>query len=402
MSDNMILNDPQANNKSADVHHLSVNGKQIVLVGTAHVSEASVDLVSEIISAEKPDTVCVELCQSRLEAIENPEKWKEMDIVSVIRQKRVYMLLSHLLLASFQKKIADKLNIVAGQEMLAAISGAKKSNAKIIPCDRNIRTTLARCWRLMGLKSKFSLGLELMGAMEEAENITQEEVEALKQKDALEMILEELGEIMPQVRTVLIDERDQYLVHNIRNAPGKKIVAVVGAGHVSGIKAHFEDEIDIKALDVLPPKSKLGPIFKWGFPSCIMALFIYGFFSGGAPAGLEMAAWWVGVNAFFAGLGAIAALAHPITILSAACAAPLTSLNPMIAAGWVSGLVEAWIRKPRVMDMENLSKDITTFSGFWKNKVTRILLVVVFCNIGSMIGTFVALPFIVRAFGAST
>ena len=382
-----------------DIHRFELDGKEIVILGTAHVSKVSADLVTQVIQREKPDTVCVELCPSRLEAINNPNRWKEMDIVSVIKEKRVYMLLSHLLLSSFQKKIADKLDIQAGQEMMAAIQEARAIEATVHPIDRDIRTTLARCWRLMGLKAKFSLLLDVMGAMEEAENITAEEVEALKDKDALEMVLEELGEMLPQVRTVLIDERDLYMVHTIRHAPGSKVVAVVGAGHVPGIKTHFNEQIDIAALETLPPKGNLGKVFKWGIPTAIIALIAYGFFSRGGAVGTEMIAWWVGVNAFFAGLGALLALGHPVTILSAMGAAPLTSLNPMIAAGWVSGLVEAYFRKPQVLDLENLSSDIVTFRGFWKNKVTRILLVAVFSNLGSMIGTFVALPFILRAFG---
>ncbi|MBI9077551.1 MAG: TraB/GumN family protein [Desulfatibacillum sp.] len=382
-----------------DIHRYELDGKEIVLLGTAHVSKVSAALVTQVIQREKPDTVCVELCSSRLEAISNPNRWKEMDIVSVIREKRAYMLLSHLLLSSFQKKIADKLDIQAGQEMLAAIQEAKALDATVHPIDRDIRTTLARCWRLMGLKAKFSLLLDVMGAMEEADNITEEEVEALKDKDALEMVLEELGQMLPQVRTVLIDERDLYMVHTIKNAPGNRIVAVVGAGHVPGIKTHFKEQIDIEALNTLPPKGKLGMVLKWAIPAAIVGLIAYGFFSRGGAVGGEMIAWWVGVNAFFAGLGALVALGHPMTILSAMVAAPLTSLNPMIAAGWVSGLVEAFFRKPQVRDLESLPSDITTFRGFWKNKVTRILLVAVFSNIGSMIGTFVALPFILRAFG---
>ncbi|ACL01923.1 TraB family protein [Desulfatibacillum aliphaticivorans] len=382
-----------------DIHRFQLDGKEIVILGTAHVSKASADLVARVIQREKPDTVCVELCPSRLEAINNPDRWKEMDIVSVIKEKRAYMLLSHLLLSSFQKKIADKLEIQAGQEMMTAIQEAAAIEASVHPIDRDIRTTLARCWRLMGLKAKFSLLLDVMGAMDEADKITEEDVEALKDKDALEMVLEELGEMLPQVRTVLIDERDLYMVHTINHAPGDKVVAVVGAGHVPGIKKHFDEQIDIEELESLPPKGKLGKVFKWGIPAAIIALIAYGFFSRGGAVGVEMVGWWVGVNAFFAGLGALLALGHPLTILAAMAAAPLTSLNPMIAAGWVSGLTEAYLRKPQVKDLESLSSDIVTFRGFWKNKVTRILLVTVLSNVGSMIGTFVALPFILRAFG---
>jgi pheromone shutdown-related protein TraB len=194
----------------------------------------------------------------------------------------------------------------------------------------------------------------------------------------------------------LIDERDRYLAEKIRQAPGKKIVAVVGAGHVPGIKKYWQMPIDLKSLETLPPKKKTLQLLKWFLPLSIVALLIYGFFTDGAKAGTGMVIWWVLAHGILAGIGAVIAFGHPLTVLSSMLAAPLTALNPMIAAGWVSGLVEAFSRKPKVRDFESLPQDILSIKGFWKNKVTRVLLVVVFTNLGSSLGTFVAIPLMVK------
>ena len=177
---------------------------------------------------------------------------------------------------------------------------------------------------------------------------------------------------------------------------GKKIVAVVGAGHVSGIKKYWEEVTDISTLETIPSGGKLASKLKYILPAAIICLFIFGFFHGGKDVGTDMLAWWVMANGILAGLGALLALAHPLTILSSILAAPLTSLNPMIAAGWVAGLVEAFSRKPKVRDFEQLQEDIHSIKGFWKNKITKILMVVVFTNIGSSLGTFVAIPLMLK------
>ena len=378
------------------LHHLECGDKNVILVGTAHVSRESAQQVSHTIQQEKPDTVCVELCQSRYQSIRQKERWQETDIVKVIKEKKSFLLLSNLLLASFQKRIAKKFDIDPGAEMIKAIEIAEEAGAEIHLADRDIRTTLSRTWRAMGLWSKIKLMLQLILSLGEVEDIKEEDIEKMKQEDVLESLLAEVGKSLPVLKDILIDERDQYLAAKIRNAPGKKIVAVVGAGHVQGIKKYWNTDINIQELERLPPKKKTTGILKWLIPGAIMAMFMAGFFYGGAKAGKDMLIWWVAANAILAGLGAIIALAHPATIISSMLAAPLTSLNPMIAAGWVSGLVEAFSRKPKVKDLETLADDILSVRGFWRNKVTRILLVVVFTNLGSSIGTFVAFPVIVK------
>lgn len=382
--------------KPDPLNYLEYGDKKVLLLGTAHVSKESAQEVRDSIQKEKPDTVCVELCQSRYHSIRQKERWQQTDIVKVIKEKKTFLLLSNLLLASFQKRIAKKFDINPGAEMIQAIETAEAVGAQIHLADRDIRTTLSRTWRAMGLWGKIKLMFQLILSMGEVEDIKEEDIEKMKQEDVLESLLAEVGKSLPVLKDILIDERDQYLADKIRNAPGNKIVAVVGAGHVPGIQKYWNTDIDIQRLEQLPPKKKTAGLLKWLIPGAIVAMFIAGFFYGGAKAGQDMLIWWVAANGLLAGMGAIIALAHPATIISSMIAAPLTSLNPMIAAGWVSGLVEAFSRKPKVKDLETLPEDILSVRGFWRNKVTRILLVVVFTNLGSMIGTFVAFPVILK------
>lgn len=383
-------------NNTNNIHRLNYNDKEIILLGTAHVSKASTRLVTEVIDAEKPDTVCVELCESRYQSIRQKDQWQNTDIVKVIKEKKSFLLLSNLLLASFQKRIAEKLDVKPGEEMIKAIEAGEAVGAKIHLADRDIRVTLSKTWRTMGLWGKLKLLFQMILSIGEIDEINEEDIEKMKQEDVLQTLLSDVGKSLPVLKDILIDERDQYLTHKIRTAPGEKIVAVIGAGHVPGIKKYWNTEIDFKTLEQIPPKTNTSNILKWVIPLLILCLFVIGFYHGGTNAGTDMIIWWVMANGILAGLGAIVALAHPLTILSSVVAAPLTSLNPLIAAGWVSGLVEAFSRKPKVKDFERLPEDITSIRGFWKNKITRILLVVVFTNIGSSLGTFVAIPLMVK------
>ncbi len=383
-------------NNTDPVHRLAYEGKEILLVGTAHVSKQSVALVQSVIDQERPDTVCVELCAGRFQTLRQKDSWQQMDIVKVIREKKSFLLLSNLILAAFQKRIAAKLDIRPGQEMIQAIESAEAIGAAVHLADRDVRVTLSRTWRQMGWWARIKLIFQLILSFGDVDDIGAEEVERLKQQDMLETILAEVGRSLPTIRKTLIDERDQYLAAKIRTAPGQKIVAVVGAGHVPGILKYWSQPLAIGDLETLPPKGRLGTLFKWGIPAIIVALMGYGFFRGGSEVGAGMVMWWIGANGLLAGLGALAAWAHPMTILSSMLAAPITSLNPMIAAGWVSGLVEAFSRKPQVKDFERLQEDIQSLRGFWSNKVTRILLVVAFTNLGSAAGTFVAFPMMMQ------
>jgi pheromone shutdown-related protein TraB len=381
-----------------NTHRLESGDKEITLLGTAHVSKESADLVEKVIHEERPDTVCIELCKSRYESITKKNQWKNTNLIKVIREKKAFLLLLNLMLASFQKKIGKKLGIKPGEEILRAIKTAEHVGAQIYLSDRDIRTTLSRTWHGMGFWTKLKLPAQLVLSMGEMETIEEEDVEKMKQKDVLENLLSEIGDVLPEVRDILIDERDRYLAQKIRTAPGKRIVAVVGAGHVPGIQKYWKETVDLDALEEMPPRSKLTGLLKWGIPAAIIGLIVSGFFFAGTAAGAHMIKWWILTNAVLAGLGAAVALAHPLTILSAIVASPLTSLNPMIAAGWVAGLVEVLLGKPKVKDFESLPEDIVSARGFWRNKITRILLVVVFTNLGSSLGAFVAIPLMAKVF----
>ncbi len=379
-----------------NLHILNINGKEITLIGTAHVSEESVLLVEKSIKEKKPDTVCVELCESRYQSIKQKTKWENTDIIKIIKEKKVFLLLSNLILQSFQKRIASKLNVKPGAEILKAVETAEEQGAFIHLADRDIKITLSKIWRTIGIWEKIKLLYHLIASMGDTEEIKKEDIENIKKSDMIESALQDIGKVHPVLKKILIDERDKYLAEKIRTAPGQNIVAVVGAGHVPGIKKHIYEPQNIEELEYIPEKSKFSKIAKWIIPIVIIAIFLSGFFGKDASIGKNMIIWWLVANGVCAGIGAVIAMAHPYSILSSILAAPLTSLNPMIAAGWVSGLVEAFLRKPKVKDFEALSDDILSIKGFWKNKITRILLVVVFTNLGSMIGTMIALPALVN------
>ncbi|ACN14347.1 TraB [Desulforapulum autotrophicum HRM2] len=383
------------------VDRIFCNGKEIILIGTAHVSKESALLVTRVIESERPDTVCVELCETRLQSIRDKDAWRNMDIIKVIREKKAMFLLMNLMLASFQKRIAEKFEIKPGQEMINAIEAGEKIDARIFPADRAIQTTLTRVWRSMGLWERLKLMFQMVFSLGNTDEITEEEIERMKQEDILQTLLADMKRSHPILERILIDERDQFLAETIRTAPGDRIVAVAGAGHVPGIKRYLADStaVDMDELTRIPRGGNFGKIMKWLIPLAILVLFGAGFFIKGKGGGTDMIWMWIAANGLFAGLGAVAALAHPWTILTSILAAPLTSLNPMIAAGWVSGLVEAISRKPKVKDLESIPVDILTVRGFWRNNVTRILLVVVFTNLGSSIGTMAAIPLMLKVIG---
>jgi pheromone shutdown-related protein TraB len=381
-----------------NVHRLTLDSREIILIGTAHISRESADLVDRVITEEKPDVVCVELCKARFEAIQQKDKWQEMDIVKVIRENRTALLLSQLLMMSLQKKIAERFNINPGEDMLRAISRAAESGAEVVLADREIRVTLLRTWRMMGLWSKMKFLSDMILSLFIGENITEENIEELKQHDVLDLALKSIGEKLPELKTTLIDERDQFLACSIRNSQGRKIVAVVGAGHIPGIIENIGKAIDIDEINTIPPRSFWARFFGWGFSAAIMSLFVAGFFYSGGRTSIHMMLSWSVITAICATIGAMMLLAHPFTILASALSAPIATLHPLIATGWVAGLTEATFRKPQVRDFLDLKDDITTVKGFFRNRITRILILVVVVNLTTSIGTFVAIPVMMKYF----
>lgn len=382
-----------------NVDLIEADGRSFYLVGTAHVSRGSAELVERIIREKRPDTVCLELCDSRYETLSNPERWRETDIYSIIKSGRAYVLMAQLALSTFQRKIAETFGIRPGEEMLTAIRVAHELDMELSLVDREVRITLKRAWARASLWSLVKICISLVGSVFGGSKITQEEIEQLKASDALTVMMEEFSGSLPGVKAALIDERDQYLAAKILSSPGSHIVAVVGAGHVPGIKRFFGTDVDIEGLERTPPPRSLNKIIGWAVPILIVALIATGFVVFGRRTGEEMIVAWVLANGIFASAGTLIALAHPLTIMTAFIAAPLTSLSPAIAAGWVCGLVEAWRRKPRVRDLENVAGDLASVRGIWRNRVTRVLLVVVLANLGSAIGTLAGAGWVVTLLG---
>lgn len=379
------------------ITRLELNGKEIILIGTAHVSKHSAEQVKEVIEAEKPDSVCIELDEQRFKSIREGNKWKEMDIFQVIKDKKATLLLMNLAISSFQNRMAKQFDISPGQEMIQGIESAEETGAELVLADRDIQITFSRIWGGIGLKGKALLLTQVIASIFSKETISEEDLEKMKTQDTINAMLHEFTEEFPRLKKPLIDERDQYLAQKIKNAPGEKIVAVLGAAHVPGITQEIKKEHNLKKLAQRPPKSKAPKIIGWSIPIIILGIIAYTFLANPA-AGWQQTVSWILWNGSFSALGALAAFAHPLAIVTAFVAAPITSLNPLIAAGWFAGFVQAYIKRPHVSDFENLTEDVFHIKGFWNNKVTRVLLVIVLANIGSSIGTFVGGADVIRVF----
>lgn len=383
--------------ENENITRINIDGKELILIGTAHVSKQSAEQVKEVIEAERPDSVCVELDEQRYQSIQDGAKWKDMDIFKVIKEKKATLLLMNLAISSFQKRMAEQFGIKPGQEMIQGIESAEEIDADLVLADRNIQITFARIWQGLGFWGKAKLLTQVVFSIFNTESISEEELEKLKSQDMLNAMLDEFTKSFPKLKTPLIDERDQYLSQKIKETPGDKVVAVLGAAHVPGIKEEINKEHDLDRLSQVPPKSKAPKIIAWTIPLLIIAVIAYTFMAN-PSAGLQQSISWVLWNGSFSAIGAALALGHPLSIIAAFVAAPITSLNPLIAAGWFAGIVQAFMRRPSVGDFETISEDVTSVKGFWSNKVTRILLIVVLANLGSMLGTVIGGADVVRLF----
>lgn len=371
---------------------IKTNNKTIYLLGTAHVSSDSAKQADELIKEIKPDSVCIELDEERLNNMLNPKKWSETDLADIFKQKKASFLLANLILSSYQKRLGDKFNVAVGQEMAYSVNAAKEVGAKIVTIDRSIKTTFMRVWRKMSFMGKMKLLFNLIFSFLDDEGITEEDLEELKQQDMLENALSELAGEFSELKTYLVDERDEFLANGIRNAPGDTVVAVVGAAHTVGIKKLIETQSSnerIAEINTLPPAGKLGKVIAWAIPVFIIGMFVTTLIK--APDVLpSQLIKWVLHNGTLSALGTLLAGGHILSALTAFIVAPITSLDPIMAAGWFSGYVQAKISKPTVADVERVSEDLTSFKGFRKNKLTKVLLVIVLGNLGSAIGTFTA------------
>ncbi|TVR01937.1 MAG: TraB/GumN family protein [Spirochaetaceae bacterium] len=379
---------------------VQLGGREIVIMGTAHVSRESVDEVCAYIAEQSPDHVCVEIDAARYQSLTSGAGWSQLNIYQVLKSRRGFLLLGNLVLSSFQKRIGADLGVKPGEEMRAAIEASQAAGIPYSLCDRDIQTTLKRAWMKTGFWGKNKLLAALLSSVFTRESFNAEEIESLKQTSAIESMMNELADYLPSVKHVLIDERDRFLATRIFEARGERILAVVGAGHVPGIVSWLqrlesgEASTDLSDINVIPPPKPISKVLPWVIPAAVFTLIVLGFVRSGWAGGFTMLSRWILVNGTLSAVGALAALAHPVTIIASFLAAPFTSMNPTIGVGMVSGLIEAVLRKPRVSDFESLQDDILSVRGFFRNRLTHILLVFLFSTIGSAIGTFIALPFL--------
>lgn len=385
---------------------LMLQGREIILLGTAHISQESIVQVTTSIREEKPDCVAIELDEQRYASMKNPEAWKNLDIVKVLKSGQGFVLMANLVLSSFQKRMGADVGVKPGEEMKAAIAVAEELGIPAVMVDRPIQMTLKRAWAKNSLWGKCKLLSVLLSSAFEKSEITAEEIERLKNESEMDSMMNEIAEYLPAVKAVLIDERDRYLASHIweaqvKDAPAKKIVAVLGAGHLPGVVRHLEAlaagtaSSDTTDISQLPPAGIGSKVAGLAFPVLIVTLIAAGFFTGGAKASLDMLVQWILWNGSLAALGALVAGGHILTVLAGFVGAPLATLNPVVAVGLFTGLVQAWVNKPKVEDMEHLADDATFLKGFYKNRILRVLLVFFLSSIGGVIGNVIAVPSLV-------
>ena len=379
---------------------LQLSGREIVLIGTAHVSRESVDQVERTIRNEAPDAVCVEIDSTRYRSMTEGQSWSSLNVYEVLKQRKGFLLMANLVLASFQRRLGMSLGTAPGEEMRRAVAVSEELGIPVVFADREIHLTLRRAWKKTGLWGKNKMLAALLSAVFTKEKLSAEEIEKLKEKSAVEDMMEELASYLPSVKEVLIDERDRYLAAKIFESKGTKIVAIIGAGHVRGIVERLKSldagtaDPDVADIERVPSPSRFSKAIPWLIPAVVVGIIATGFLRSGWREGLEMVWLWVLVNGTLSALGALLALAHPLTIIVSFVAAPITSINPTIGVGIVSGLLEAVLRKPRVQDFESLLEDTASLKGFYRNRLTHILIVFFLSSLGSVAGTFIGIPWL--------
>ncbi|MFW5815598.1 MAG: TraB/GumN family protein [Wenzhouxiangella sp.] len=379
------------------VRHVRRDGVDYALLGTAHVSRTSAEAVERLIASGHYDAVAVELCPSRFQALTERESWRNLNLFSILRQGKAGMMMASLALGAYQRRIADQFGIEPGAEMKAAIAGAERAGVPIQLIDREIGITLRRASRRLSLWKRWVMINGLFLSLFSRDEISEHDIEQLKEGDLLTQTFSEFSETSPELYDALIAERDRYMAARLRqeNAErsGGRVLAVLGAGHLAGTAAALEAQVDpqaqVRELDATPPPSRVLKALPWIILVAVLTGFGIGF-ARSPELGLSLVLTWVVINGTLSALGALIARAHPLTVLTALFAAPLTSLNPTIGAGMVAGAVEAWLRKPRVADFETLRDDVVRLSGWFKNRVSRVFVVFFLSNLGSAAGTWIA------------
>jgi pheromone shutdown-related protein TraB len=382
---------------------VTLNGSELHLLGTAHVSRASVEQVQALLAPGPAgtgfDAVAVELCQSRFDALSDPDRLHRLDLFTVIREQRVYVVAANLALAAYQQRLADQFGIEPGAEQRAAIQLAHQQGLPVLLVDRDIGVTLKRAAANLGWWKRLNLFSGLLAGLLSRDEVTEEEIERLKQGDVLETTFAEFAEDRSELYVPLISERDRYMAARLRQEIAGhgygRVLAVLGAGHLAGVADHLQDPAApepatcIAALDQVPEPSRVWRVFPWVIVAVVLGVFAYGF-TRSPELGWNLIWDWVLINGGLAALGSAIAFAHPLTVLVSFVAAPLTSLNPTIGAGMVAGAAELALRRPSVGDFASLRDDVTTLRGWWRNRVSHVLTVFILASLGSAVGTYVA------------
>jgi pheromone shutdown-related protein TraB len=371
------------------------DGIRYTILGTAHVSKASADAVEHLIQSGQFDAVAIELDAGRHAALTDPDRWAKMDLFKVLREGKAGMMAANLALSAFQQRIADQFGIEPGQEMRVAIKASKEANLPLLLVDREVGMTLRRVYRNVGFWQRLTLFSGLLAGVFSNEKISEEDIEKLKEGDMLESTFGEFAKSSEKLYTPLIAERDQYMAAKLREVKSyKNVLVVIGAGHLKGLVNHLktdtEDSKVVKTrLELIPPPELWTKILPWALVAFVIGGFIYGFVRN-PETGLNLLGDWALITGIAGAVGALVALAHPVTILATALAAPITTLHPLLGVGFVSAAVELWFRKPNVSDFNSLRKDVTSFKGWYKNRVARVLLVFILSSVGASLGFYLA------------
>ncbi len=379
------------------VEHVERDGVDYALLGTAHVSRTSAEAVERLLDSGHYDAVAIELCNSRHQALTDQNSWRNLNLFTILREGKAGMMMASLALSAYQRRIAEQFGIEPGAEMKAAMMVAKRRGLPIQLIDREIGITLRRASRRLGWWKRWVMINGLVFSLFSREEISEEDVERLKEGDLLTETFSEFSEASPELFDALIAERDRFMAARLRqeniDQPGRKVLAVLGAGHLAGtaraLRSHDAPAETLSSLNSMPPGSRMLKLVPWIILVAVLTGFAIGF-SRSSDLGWSLIATWVIINGGLSALGALVARAHPITVLTALVAAPLTSLNPTIGAGMVTGAVEAWIRKPRVGDFETLRDDVVKLSGWFRNRVSHVFVVFFLSNLGSALGTWIA------------
>lgn len=375
-------------------------GSRYLLLGTAHVSRASADEVRTLIRSGEHDAVAIELCTTRQQALLKPGAMDHLDLIRVVREGKAGLVAASLALGAFQQRVADQCGIKPGAEMLAAIEEANAAGIPILLIDRDIGVTLRRVYASVPWWQRFNLLSGLMAGVLSKQSVSPEEIERLKQGDVLESTFNEFAQASSGIYRPLIEERDRYMALRLhqQNADGQyaRPLVVVGAGHLAGLAEQLAEDrrpanptAELRELDTIPPRSRWPARIPWIIVGLVLLGFVIGF-SRNADLGLQLVSEWFLINGTLAAIGAIVALAHPVTVIAAFVAAPFTSLNPTIGVGMVTAFTELSLRRPTVGDFSKLRGDVTSARGWWRNRVSRVLLVFMLTTLGSATGTYVA------------